>query len=194
MLLKNSFIVAAIGAIVLVLPACWPNKKTQDSVAQHQTPKLHVINVLSEELYHDAHIPGSQSVPMDKVNDFAATTHKDDEIVVYCANYMCTASGAVAQQLKDKGFNKVYAYEAGIADWVQKGLPVNGPAKSAYLTAPSVAHHAQGESSIQQIATNELYDKMVNAGLIRASAIKESKQEAPQTVSAGSQDHIMVKE
>lgn len=196
MMLRNFFIALAIGTIAFLLPACWPSKKVETS-AEQATPRLHVINVLSEALYNDAHIPGSQSVPMDKINDFAATMHKDDEIVVYCANYMCTASAAAAQQLKDKGFNKVYAYEAGMADWAQKGLPVEGPAKSSYLATPSRAPQVDHENSIEQVATQELYDKMVNAGLIKVpaqSAHKETSDKALHTVSVETQTNTLVKE
>jgi rhodanese-related sulfurtransferase len=96
-------------------------------------PSLVVINVLDKKEYEDCHIAGSIQVDFDQVDEFAQKLDKATTIVVYCSNYMCTTSDYVAKKLRDKGFEKVFVYAGGMAEWHQKGLPVQGACKGAYL-------------------------------------------------------------
>ena len=73
-----------------------------------------------------AELQGSINVPFEEVETFAKDLDRDAEMVVYCANYMCTASGAAAQKLKEMGFENVWAYEGGTAEWYQMGLKAEG--------------------------------------------------------------------
>ncbi len=94
-----------------------------------------VINILDEPFYEDAHIKGSINVPFMQLADFANTLDKESEIVVYCSNYACSASGAATKQLLDMGFAKVKAFEGGMAEWYQLKFPVEGPSVKDYLRA-----------------------------------------------------------
>jgi len=97
-------------------------------------PKLVVVNVLDKELHNDCHIKGSVNVPFESVQEYAVGHWpKDIELVFYCTNYKCTASGESARQLKALGYAKVFAYEAGIAEWHKLGFPVVGPCSSPVL-------------------------------------------------------------
>jgi rhodanese-related sulfurtransferase len=146
-----------ITAGLVFLPSCTSSQN--DAHAQKKTG-LVVINVLKKELYDDCHIKDSVSVPFDQVDTYAQThLDKDAEIVVYCSNYMCSASGAVAQKLQDLGFKNVHAYEAGTAEWYQQGLPTEGPAKAGYLAVKMEPHH-EDNSNVRVISTQELAQKM----------------------------------
>ena len=50
------------------------------------------------------------------------------EIVVYCANSACRNSGIAAEALTALGYTNVRTYEAGKADWIEAGLPIEGSA------------------------------------------------------------------
>ena len=126
--------------------------------------KLVVINVLDPEFYSDCHIVGSINIPFDQVEQRAATLNKDAEVVVYCSNYRCTASAHAARILQQQGFKRVYAYEAGMAEWYQQKLPVAGPCKQAYLTMENkmlAVESAGGENTdVKVISTQELKQKL----------------------------------
>jgi len=158
----NIFRTLLLGAAgLLLLPGCFFKKSSE--IDTHQS--LYVLNVLDKPEYDDCHIVGSIQVSLDQVESFAQKLNKDTEMVVYCSNYFCTASGQVAQQLQSLGFTKVWAYEAGMAEWFQRGLPVQGPCKQSYLkkVIPQPADH-EGDSNT--ITTEQLYDKMKQAGLL----------------------------
>jgi len=92
--------------------------------------KLTVINVLSQDNYREAHIPGTQNVPrgdddfLEKVETLAGS--KDQPVVVYCASTDCDASPKAAKTLENAGFNKVYDFEGGTKAWKEAGEKVIG--------------------------------------------------------------------
>jgi len=89
---------------------------------------LVVINVLAPEDHREAHIPGSENVPLDRERFadevLAKTGSKDAEVVVYCASESCTASRRAARKLDEAGFQRVYGFTGGIQAWQEAGLPV----------------------------------------------------------------------
>lgn len=131
-------------------------------IFKKQQPKktgLVVVNVLDKELFDDCRIKGSINIPFESIEMCDTIIDKDAEIVCYCSNYFCSASGQSCKILKEKGFSRVFAYEAGTAEWFQQGYPVEGPCKSSYLTkhVDPVAEH---DSEISLITTRELAQKM----------------------------------
>ncbi|MBI5208681.1 MAG: rhodanese-like domain-containing protein [Elusimicrobia bacterium] len=88
--------------------------------------KFHLWNVLSPEYYKpEANIPGSRWVQVSevpaKVRELGLK--KTDEIVTYCGCLECPSSAQAAEKLVSMGFTKVSAYEGGIKDWGEAGLP-----------------------------------------------------------------------
>jgi len=148
--LKNSFKLASLLLGLAFFSGCFNFGKVVE-----QKPSLLVINVLDKELYDDCHIPGSIQVDMMSVQKYVADYPKTTKIVVYCSNYACTASPYVVKKLKKDGFEQVWDYEAGMAGWYKEKLPVEGPAKSAYLHQdnPVLANHA---GDVDEISTQDL--------------------------------------
>ncbi len=140
--------------LLFLLPACWPEKKAGKKQG------LVIVNVLEEELYNDCHIKGSINVPFEKVDQIAEMVDKDAEVVIYCSNYQCTSSEYAAKSLCEKGFDKVCVYEAGMAEWYQQGLPVNGPQEKAYLKKVCRQIPQDESPKIPVISTQELAQKM----------------------------------
>jgi rhodanese-related sulfurtransferase len=122
---------------------------------------LIIVNVLDADHFNDCHIKGSINVSLEQLDDFAKDLDKQKaEVVFYCSNYMCTASGFSAKKLKDMGFEHVWAYEAGIADWYQKGLPTEGPCEKPYLTKQMNHEELDQSNDISIISTEDLAKKM----------------------------------
>jgi rhodanese-related sulfurtransferase len=108
------------------------------SSAQKTTPKFYLVNVLSKELFNDAHIEHSINAPFEQLLTHAEKWDKKVPVVLYCSNYLCTASKEGVSMLKEKGFESVRAYEGGTAEWYQlsKKDPeyrIVGPAQQKYL-------------------------------------------------------------
>lgn len=93
-----------------------------------------LINVLSEEDFQEAYIPGSSNVPVGR-EDFVARVEelaggKDTPVVVYSATADCTASRDAARKLEDAGFTNVYDFEGGMEAWLDAGEYVARPDKN----------------------------------------------------------------
>ena len=94
--------------------------------------RMTLINVLSEEDFHQAHIPDSENVPVHR-DDFVARVEKmvrdkDEKVVVYCACLDCDASPTAAKKLEEAGFSDVYEFAGGLKEWLTAGLGVARPA------------------------------------------------------------------
>lgn len=121
--------------------------------------KQEIINVLDQNFYNDCHIKGSVNVTLDAIEQFATILDKNTEIVVYCSNYQCLTSEYAAKKLKSLGCNRVFVYEGGIAEWYQKGLPVEGPSEIFYLTK-QVGERVLQQGEIPAINVEDLVQKM----------------------------------
>ena len=89
-------------------------------------PWVTVVNVLEPEAYKKIHIKGSISLPL---RELEAGKWQDldftKELVVYCSSCDCNASREAAKMLESKGMD-VSAYEGGIKEWAEAGLPTEG--------------------------------------------------------------------
>ena len=63
-------------------------------------------------------------VPLDQLDSRKNELDKDKEVVTYCAGPECDTSIKAAIKLQDLGF-KVKAYEGGIKEWSEAGLPMD---------------------------------------------------------------------
>lgn len=90
------------------------------------SPDLVVVNVLAPPAYEKIRIKGSISIPRPELeNGRWSELDKGKEVVVHCSSYECGASRAAAEFLENKGYN-VAAYEGGIKEWAEAGLPMEG--------------------------------------------------------------------
>ncbi len=164
----EKYIFVALLSLALI-PGCGnsseENKSCAASSSQAQSKKVKVINVLDPELYNDAHIDGSINIEFGKVADTAKSENwdKDTKIVLYCSNYMCSASGEEARKLKELGYTDVAVYEGGMAQWFtlsqsDPSYKVIGEAKQEYLSLPNEKPARAAESDIPEITAQELKD------------------------------------
>lgn len=137
-----------------LLPACWQSKIEKKS-------GLVIVNVLDKALYDDCHIKGSIHIPFEMIeNEGQRLVDKDAHLVIYCSNYQCTSSEHAAKKLKKLGFADVAVYEGGMAEWYQRGLPVEGACKQPYLQRVSTRFPSQESSEIPVVTADELAARM----------------------------------
>lgn len=74
--------------------------------------------------YEACHIPGS--IVIATKEEAFRRLRKDEEIVLYCSDAACFASGAAAQALERAGYTNVWHYKGGLEDWQSAGYPVEG--------------------------------------------------------------------
>lgn len=90
-----------------------------------QNSNLKLVNVLSEKKFEEKHIPSSINIPVTEIEKSAPQRlDKEDEIVVYCADFECQASPKAAKKLEELGFKNIYDYEGGIDDWQDAGYKI----------------------------------------------------------------------
>ena len=117
--------------------------------------KVLLINVLTEDMYEDCHIKGSISVPIDQLESYAQKLDKNQKIVVYCSSYACHASAKAWRLLDGMGFQNLWAYEGGMAEWYHAGFPFEGACQAPYLMA-KVEKPAQEAKDVKKIEADEL--------------------------------------
>jgi rhodanese-related sulfurtransferase len=84
---------------------------------------LKVVDVLSREHYQQGHLPGALSLPLNEIDENAKDMlDHNDLIIVYCANYECTASTRAAEKLLRLGYKHVLDYKGGFADYTEDGV------------------------------------------------------------------------
>jgi len=90
------------------------------------SPGLVVVNVLAPAAYEKIRIKGSVSIPRSELeNGRWKELDRSKKIVTHCSSYECNASRMAAEFLEKKGFD-VSAYEGGIKEWAEAGLPTEG--------------------------------------------------------------------
>jgi len=91
----------------------------------HEGERFIIVDVLSHDHFERAHLPGAINVPVLMLRELAPILFTDqDEIVVYCANFQCTASTTAAKILMQMGLTDVLDYKGGILDWLDGNLPI----------------------------------------------------------------------
>jgi rhodanese-related sulfurtransferase len=85
-----------------------------------------LVEVLPEEEYHKAHLPGAINLPPDQVSRLASKRLRDRsaEIVLYSDGSTSRPSEDAARELTERGYTNVRDYAEGKQDWIDTGLPV----------------------------------------------------------------------
>jgi rhodanese-related sulfurtransferase/CBS domain-containing protein len=88
---------------------------------------VQLVDVLPPEEYAAEHLPGAVNVPLKQLD--AETTAQLDQhrpVAVYCYDALCDMSPRAAWRLETLGFERVYHYVGGKADWLAHALPREG--------------------------------------------------------------------
>lgn len=86
-----------------------------------------LVDALSAEHYASSHLPKAVNLPYEFLDEAEKVLPDESaEIVSYCMNEDCEASGQEARELVEMGYGNVLHYAAGKQDWIRSGLPVDG--------------------------------------------------------------------
>ena len=89
------------------------------------------IDVRNEGEFKISHIKGAILIPVKEIEANLDKIPKDKIIVVYCNGKGCNKSSTAAGILVQDGFKQVYSVGGlGIYEWINKGYPVEYPAKT----------------------------------------------------------------
>jgi len=93
-------------------------------IARHD--RFRLVEILPEESYHQAHLPGAINLPPDQVAKLASKRlrDRDADIVVYSDSSTSHESEEAARELAELGYTHVRDYVQGKQDWIECGLPV----------------------------------------------------------------------
>jgi len=89
--------------------------------------RAQLVEVLPASEYKKEHLPEAISIPLENMT--AQTTkqlRKDVAVIVYCADFQCDLSARAAWRLESMGFQEVYRYTPGKADWLAAGWDTEG--------------------------------------------------------------------
>jgi rhodanese-related sulfurtransferase len=88
-----------------------------------QDPWLALVDVLPQESYVEAHIPGAINLPLTEIRENGRSILRDlnREIVVYCSGPASTLSAQAVAVLKDLGYRNVRRFEDGLSGWRENG-------------------------------------------------------------------------
>jgi rhodanese-related sulfurtransferase len=84
---------------------------------------VQIVNVLAPQAWEEGVILHSKKIPLPELDNRIHELDRSIEVVTYCAGYSCNASREAAEKLMRKGF-RVKAYEGGILEWKEAGLPL----------------------------------------------------------------------
>ena len=89
--------------------------------------RAQLVEVLPAAEYKREHLPQAVNIPLETMT--AETTkqlRKDVAVIVYCADFQCDLSARAAWRLETMGFQEVYRYTPGKADWLAAGWETEG--------------------------------------------------------------------
>src|SRR5215813_804165 len=89
--------------------------------------RAQLVEVLPATEYKREHLPHAVNVPLHTLT--AASTkflRKDQAVIVYCWDFQCDLSARAAWRLESMGFQEVYRYTPGKADWLAAALETEG--------------------------------------------------------------------
>ncbi len=92
-----------------------------------------LLETLPPKSFANGHLPGARNLPVEEIGRRASELipSTESEVVVYCASRSCDASEKAAKKLEDLGYDNVYDYLGGKADWKEAGLPMETPEEAA---------------------------------------------------------------
>ena len=99
----------------------------REQVQQLMSDGARLVEVLPRAEYDDEHLPGAISVPLKELDRVRVhELERSTPVIVYCYDNECDMSPRAAARLESLGFERVYDYVVGKADWGSAGLALEG--------------------------------------------------------------------
>src|SRR5215467_2092948 len=89
--------------------------------------RVQLVDVLPASEYKKEHLPHAINVPLQTMtSEGTRSLRKDVAVIVYSSDFQCDLSARAAWRLESIGFQEVYRYTPGKADWLAAGLNTEG--------------------------------------------------------------------
>jgi len=89
--------------------------------------RAQLVEVLPASEYKKEHLPEAVNVPLETMtSESTKFLRKDMAVIVYCADFECDLSARAAWRMESMGFQEVYRYTPGKADWLAAGWETEG--------------------------------------------------------------------
>src|SRR5262245_11278923 len=89
--------------------------------------RVQLVEVLPASEYKKEHLPQALNIPLQTMtSETTKSLRKDIAVIVYCADFQCDLSARAAWRLESMGFQEVYRYTPGKADWLAAGWETEG--------------------------------------------------------------------
>src|SRR5215475_13222244 len=89
--------------------------------------RVQLVDVLPAAEFKKEHLPHAVNIPLEAMTTEATKSlRKDIAVIVYGTDFQCDLSARAAWRLESMGFQEVYRYTPGKADWLAAGLPTEG--------------------------------------------------------------------
>jgi len=89
-----------------------------------QAEPVTVVDVNAPERWRETHLPGAKNLDPENFKAKDLPVAKDDTVVFYCSNFMCSKGPKAASRAKKLGFANAMVMSAGIKGWLDAKLPV----------------------------------------------------------------------
>jgi rhodanese-related sulfurtransferase len=118
LLLRNSSETTALRSVTL-----------QQAYEFFKQRKATFIDAREPAEYTAGHIPGAVNIPMDFIYDeqygnLLKQMRFDEPLVVYCPGVDCDLAKRAAEELRYRGFQRVFVFDGGFNEWSQAGYPI----------------------------------------------------------------------
>jgi len=89
--------------------------------------RVQLVDVLPAPEFKKEHLPHAVNIPLETMTSEATKAlRKDVAVIVYSSDFQCDLSARAAWRLESMGFQEVYRYTPGKADWLAAGLDTEG--------------------------------------------------------------------
>src|SRR5262245_4724066 len=89
--------------------------------------RVQLVEVLPASEYKKEHLPQALNIPLQTMtSETTKSLRKDIAVIVYSADFQCDLSARAAWRLETMGFQEVYRYTPGKADWLAAGWETEG--------------------------------------------------------------------
>jgi rhodanese-related sulfurtransferase len=89
--------------------------------------RVQLVDVLPASEFKKEHLPQAINVPLETMtSEVTRSLRKDIAVIVYSADFQCDLSARAAWRLESMGFQEVYRYTPGKADWLAAGWETDG--------------------------------------------------------------------
>lgn len=88
-----------------------------------QQREVTVVDVNSPQRWLAAHVPGALNLDPENYSAADLPADREARLVFYCSNPLCRKAPKAARRARTMGYNNVRVMSAGIAGWLDAGLP-----------------------------------------------------------------------